>query len=72
LLAPLHNCHGNLFETTTMKMSVTFLTKDPCQHSIGQVVISLIEREQMMQEINFGSNSGTARKHDLAEGRFIP
>jgi hypothetical protein len=30
----------------------------------------LIEMEQVVQEINFRSNSGTARKHDLAEGPF--
>jgi hypothetical protein len=33
---------------------------DPCQQAIGRV----------LQEINFRNNSGTERKHDLAEGRF--
>jgi hypothetical protein len=27
---------------------------------------------EAVTEINFRSNSGAARKHDLAEGRFIP
>jgi hypothetical protein len=28
--------------------------------------------EEAVAEINFRSSSGTARKHDLAEGRFSP
>jgi hypothetical protein len=46
--------------------------KDPCKHAIGQVAMSSIETEDAVPKINFISNSGTARKHDLAEGRFSP
>jgi hypothetical protein len=31
-----------------------------------------IEREEAAQEINFRSNPGPARKHDLTEGWFSP
>jgi hypothetical protein len=48
------------------------LTKDPCQHSIGQVAMPSIEREEAVQEINFSNNSGTAGRHDLAESLFSP
>jgi hypothetical protein len=46
--------------------------KDPFQHVIGQILIPPVETEEAMAEISFRSTSGTARKHDLAEGRFIP
>jgi hypothetical protein len=34
--------------------------------------MSLIETEEAVAEMNFGSNSGTTRKHGLAEGWFSP
>jgi hypothetical protein len=37
---------------------------------MGQTAMPSIEKEEAMQETNFRSNSGTAREHDLAEGRF--
>jgi hypothetical protein len=48
------------------------VTKKPCQHAISQVSMPSIETEEVMAEMNFRSNSGTAGKDDLADGRFSP
>jgi hypothetical protein len=61
-----------LFEITTITIAMALFDEDPCQHAIGEVVLSLIEKEEAAQEIVFRSNSGTERNHDLAEGQFSP
>jgi hypothetical protein len=49
-----------------------YLTKDRCQHFIGQTGMPSIEKEEAVAEINFRNNSGTARKQNFTEGRFSP
>jgi hypothetical protein len=44
------------------------LTKDLCQHTIGQIAMSAVDTEEAMKEITVRSNSETTRTHDLAEG----
>jgi hypothetical protein len=53
-------------------MSVTLFNERTLPHTIDQVVMPSIEREEVVQDINFRSNLGTARQHELVERPFIP